>query len=44
MGSESACSTSAGVAKKAVRYWTERNHKNYWESTTGLKYVLLLKN
>jgi hypothetical protein len=26
-----------GVAKKAVRDWTDGNHKKYWESTTGLK-------
>jgi hypothetical protein len=32
-----ACSISIGVAKKAVRDWTNRNHKKYWESTTGLK-------
>jgi hypothetical protein len=28
---------SIGVAKKAVRDWTDRKHKKYWESTTGLK-------
>jgi hypothetical protein len=37
IGSEPACSISIGVAKKAVRDWTDRNHKKYWESTTGLK-------
>jgi hypothetical protein len=26
-----------GVAKKAVRDWMKRNHKEHWESTTGLK-------
>jgi hypothetical protein len=37
-GSENpACSISIRAAKKAVRDWTDRNHKNYWESTTGLK-------
>jgi hypothetical protein len=28
---------SIGVAKKAVRDWTNRNHRKYWEFTTGLK-------
>jgi hypothetical protein len=37
MGSEPACHISAGVANKAVSDWTHRNHKNYWESTIGLK-------
>jgi ribonuclease HI len=32
-----ACGISIGAAKKAVRDWTDRNHKKYWESTTGLK-------
>jgi hypothetical protein len=36
-GPEPACGTSAGVAKRAVRDWTNRNHKNQWESITGLK-------
>jgi hypothetical protein len=36
-GPEPACSISIGVAKKATRDWTNRNHKNLWESTTGLK-------
>jgi hypothetical protein len=37
-GPEPACGISVGVAKKAVREWTNRNHiKKYWESTTGLK-------
>jgi hypothetical protein len=26
-----------GVAKKAIRGWTNRNHWKYWESITGLK-------
>jgi hypothetical protein len=34
---EQVCGTSVGVAKKAVRDWTKRNHKNHWESTIGLK-------
>jgi hypothetical protein len=37
IGPESACGISIGVAKKAVRDWTDRNHKKYRESTTGLK-------
>jgi hypothetical protein len=36
-GSEPACGISIGFAKRAVRDWTNRNHKNQWESTTGLK-------
>jgi hypothetical protein len=36
-GPEPACGISIGVAKKAVRDWTNKNHKKYWESTTGLK-------
>jgi hypothetical protein len=28
---------SVGNAKKAVTYWTERDHKEHWESLTGLK-------
>jgi hypothetical protein len=31
-----ACGISVGVAKKAVRDWTNRNHKEYWENVTGL--------
>jgi hypothetical protein len=34
--SGSAYGTSVGIAKKAVRDWTNRNHKEYWESVTGL--------
>jgi hypothetical protein len=30
----------AGVAKKAVRDWTNRNCKKYWESLTGLKHAM----
>jgi hypothetical protein len=37
IGPEPACGISIGIAKKAVRDWTKRNHKNYWESVTGLK-------
>jgi hypothetical protein len=35
-GPELACGISIGVVKKAVRDWTNRNHKEYWESVTGL--------
>jgi hypothetical protein len=31
-----ACGISAGVAKRAVRDWTNRNHEKQWESITGL--------
>jgi ribonuclease HI len=34
---EPACSISIGVAKRAVSNWLNRNHKNQWECTTGLK-------
>jgi hypothetical protein len=37
LGPESACGISVGVAKKVVRDWTNRNNKEYWESTTGLR-------
>jgi hypothetical protein len=37
IGPEPACGISIRVAKKAVRDWTNRNHKKYWESTTGVK-------
>jgi hypothetical protein len=37
IGPEPACGMSIGAAKKAVRYWTNRNHKKYWKPTTGLK-------
>jgi hypothetical protein len=36
-GREPACGISIGVATKAARDWTNRNHKKYWQSTTGLK-------
>jgi ribonuclease HI len=32
IGPEPACSISAGIAKKAVRDWTNRGHEKYWES------------
>jgi hypothetical protein len=37
MGPEPACGISAGITKTAVRDWANRDHKNYWESSTGLK-------
>jgi hypothetical protein len=37
IGPEPACSILVGVAKKAIRDWTIRNHQKYWESLTGLK-------
>jgi hypothetical protein len=37
IGCEPACGISVGVAKKVVRDWTNRNHKKYWESVTGLR-------
>jgi hypothetical protein len=39
IGPEPACGTSVGVAKKAVRDWTNRNHKKHWESVTGLTHA-----
>jgi hypothetical protein len=30
IGPEPACSLSAGVTKKAVRVWMNRDHKKYW--------------
>jgi hypothetical protein len=35
-GPKPACGISTGVAKKAVRDWTNRSHKKHWESVTGL--------
>jgi hypothetical protein len=32
IGPEPACGISVGVAKKAVRDWTSRKQKEYWES------------
>jgi hypothetical protein len=43
-GSEPACGISTGIAKRAVRDWTNRNHKKQWESTTGLKKAKILKH
>jgi hypothetical protein len=37
VGPEPARGISIGVPKKAVRDWTNRNHKRHWESVTGLK-------
>jgi hypothetical protein len=37
IGLELACSIIIGVTKKAVRDWTNRNHKRHWESPTELK-------
>jgi hypothetical protein len=37
IGPESACGISVGVAKKAVRDWTNRNNIKQWEFTIGLK-------
>jgi ribonuclease HI len=37
IGPEPVCGISIGAAKKAVRDWTNRNHKKHWESTTRLK-------
>jgi hypothetical protein len=34
IGLEPAC--GIGVAKKAARDWTNRNHKEHWEFVTGL--------
>jgi hypothetical protein len=36
-GPDPACGISIGVAKRAVRDWTKRNHKKQWESLTGLR-------
>jgi hypothetical protein len=35
IGPEPACGISVGIAKRAVRDWTSRDHKKYWESLTG---------
>jgi ribonuclease HI len=37
IGPQPACGIAIGVAKKAVRDWMSRIHKEYWESLTGLK-------
>jgi hypothetical protein len=36
-GPEPPCGISIGVAKRAVRHWTNRNNMKQWESTLGLK-------
>jgi hypothetical protein len=36
IGPEPACGISVGVAKKVVRDWTNKKHKEYWESAIGL--------
>jgi hypothetical protein len=37
IGPEPACSISVGFAKKAVRDWTNKIYKKYWESTIGVR-------
>jgi hypothetical protein len=37
IGPEPACGISVGISKRAVRDWTSRDHKKYWESLTGLE-------
>jgi hypothetical protein len=37
IGLEPASGISTGVAMRAVKDWSKRNHKKQWESTTGLK-------
>jgi hypothetical protein len=37
IGREPACGISVGVAKKAVRNRTKRNHIKQWESASGLR-------
>ncbi|PNF16899.1 hypothetical protein B7P43_G04715 [Cryptotermes secundus] len=37
IGPEPACGISLEVAKQAIRDWTNRKHKKYWESLTGLR-------
>jgi hypothetical protein len=39
IGPKPACGISIGVAKKAVRDWTNRSHKNHWEAITGLRHA-----
>ncbi|PNF22726.1 hypothetical protein B7P43_G07139 [Cryptotermes secundus] len=36
-GPEPACGISIGVATKAIRDWTNMNHKKCWRSLTGLR-------
>jgi hypothetical protein len=42
IGPEPACGISVGVAKKAVRDWTNRNHEKHWQSATELKQTATL--
>jgi hypothetical protein len=44
IGSEPASSITVGIAKKAIRDWTNRNHQKYWESLTGHTRILCQKN
>jgi hypothetical protein len=37
IGPKPACGISIGAAKKAVRDWRNRSHKEYWEATNELK-------
>jgi hypothetical protein len=37
IGHEPACGISAGITKKAVRDWKNRDNKKYSKSLTGLK-------
>jgi hypothetical protein len=37
IGPEPACNISAGIAKKSVRDWTNRDNQKSWKSLTGLK-------
>jgi hypothetical protein len=43
IGPAPACGISVGVAKKAVRDWTNRNRKRHWECVTELKQAKELK-
>jgi hypothetical protein len=42
LGLKPACGISVGVAKKAVRDWTIRDHRKHWDSLNGLKQVKAL--
>jgi hypothetical protein len=42
IGPEPACSIAMGVAKKAVRDWTTRDHRNHWNSSCGLEHAKTL--
>jgi hypothetical protein len=35
-GPEPACGISVGVAKKAARDWTNRNHRKFWDPQLDL--------